>query len=202
MPSTPCTPRTFQQFIHGVNVLNSSNRNQQQSSKQRSSGTRRSFTSLFPVLPNPFGQTHPALRSPTSTRSVIDSAMASPASIRTRFSAMASNPFFTRHAEAPSVLDYGGNMPIEVPDSVRGTESSLSGSVGESRREWPAPTGRRRRRTRKRTSQKTSAPILFPAMQSSRVRTKMLQSLILGSILVTLLITCKSAIFELNEIRY
>ena len=196
-PSTPCTPRTFQQFIHGINILNSSNRDQQRPPKQCSSGTRRSFASLFPVLPNPFDQTHPAFRSPTSTPSVIDPAMASPGSIRTRFSAMASNPFlprasfFPRRAEAPTVSDYGGSVPIEGPGSVQSVGSELSGATGESRREWPAPAGRRRRRTRRRTSQKSSAPILFPAMQSKRVRTKMLQSLILGSILVMLLITCE-----------
>lgn len=208
-PSTPHTTTSFQQFIHGINILNSSGRTQQQSSKRRSSEACQRFPSLFPVLPNPFDHIHPALRLPTSTPSTIHPAVASPASTRTRFSAMASNPFlarssfFTRRAEAPTVLDYGGNVPIETAGSRQGTDIGIFASGDESRREWPAPSGRRRRRTktRRRKSQKTSAPILFPAMQSRRVRAKMLQSLILGSILVMLLITCEFELWIWTEFR-
>ena len=193
-PSTPTTPRSFQNFVHGLRFTNRRAGNAPEG--RDSSGSHRSLPGFLPVLPNPFGHVHPALRSPTRSQ---NSALPSPAPTAGRFSAMGGNPFlprssfFTRRAEAPTVLDYGGNVPIGMASSrfVDDDDETEMTTMNSLQRRWPSSRPpRRRRRQKKRSSKKSSVPILFPAMQSQRVRAKMLHSIIYASIIVLLVIAC------------
>ncbi|CAF9903710.1 MAG: hypothetical protein GOMPHAMPRED_000508 [Gomphillus americanus] len=202
-PSTPTTPRSFQNFVHGLRLTNRRVGNVPEGGQRHSSGPlpsslHRGLSGFLPVLPNPFGHVHPALRSSPSQNQ--DSGLPSPAPTTTagRFSAMGTNPFlprssfFTRRAEAPTVLDYGGNVPIGMASSRfvdEDDEETEMTTMNGLQRRWPSSSRppRRRRRQRKRpTKKKSSVPILFPAMQSQRVRAKMLHSIIFASIMVLL----------------
>ena len=205
-PSTPTTPRSFQNFVHGLRLTNRRVGDAPEGGQRHSSGplplsSHRGLSGFLPVLPNPFGHVHPALRSSPSQNQ--DSGLPSPAPTTAgRFSAMGTNPFlprssfFTRRAEAPTVLDYGGNVPIGMASSRfvdEDDEETEMTTMNGLQRRWPSSSRppRRRRRQRKRpTKKKSSVPILFPAMQSQRVRAKMLHSIIFASIMVLLGISC------------
>ena len=118
------------------------------------------------------------LRSPTSTRSIIDPS-GSPARTDRALSTFMIDgsergPVYPAEAH---VLDYGGNSPIDqLPERNASTH----------------PSRRRRRRREPRWIPRHSrGKIFFPAMKNQAVRNKVFHCIVSGSILAITLIVCK-----------
>ena len=177
--------RPFSSFFSGTSTVSS-----------RSDSTRQSVPKPSddgpPRLPrlnlSPMSTAAPTLRSPSSTRSIIDPA-SSPITSARRISAISfrENPLLLDFIAPPQarVLDYGGNMPVNLEDRV---QRNTSGASRTSRaRDHLRQRGRRPRWIPKRSRGK----VWFPAMENTAVRTKVFHCIVSGSLLAMILITCK-----------
>lgn len=130
----------------------------------------------------------PALRSPTSTRSLIDpssspSTSARPLSTRSYEASVMS---VTTPAQA-QVLDYGGNSPIDMEAPPEHTMSYENRT--RSVRQPPQQTRNERNKPRW-VPRHSRGKVWFPAMEDRIVRTKVFHTLVSGLILAVFLIVC------------
>ena len=180
--------RHFSSFFSSTSAISSrSNSTRQPSPKPSDDGPPR----LPRLNLSSISTRAPTLRSPSSTRSIIDPSSSpltssSPMASTRRISAISfqENPLLIEFTAPPQarVLDYGGNIPvIPEPQVVR------QPTRGNRARDHLQRRGRRPRWIPKHSRGK----VWFPAMENSQVRTKVFHCIISGSLLSIILITCK-----------
>ena len=186
--------RPFSSFFSGTSTIGTS------TISSRSNNTRRlspkPSEDNHPRLPrvtqlslSPMSVGPPTMRSPSSTRSIIDPS-SSPLTSTQRMSTITfrEDPLvldFTVPSPA-RVLDYGGNLSIIAePPVVRQTSGASRTSRARDH------LRQRSQRSRPRWIPKHSrGKIWFPAMENAAVRTKLFHAIVSGILLVIILITC------------
>ena len=183
--------RPFSGFFNGVSVVGSQRNGVHRSgSKPPSNRTSRRFS---PLRLSHLNLSLPALRSPSSTRSVIDPSTTPSTSGRgmSTVSFISVNPL-TSPVRA-RVLDYGGNMPISM-------DPALQREMSRSSRPSPSDRQRRRRQGPRWVPRHSKGKVWFSAMESSAVRTKVFHSIVSGAILAIVLIVC-TFILRIHVVR-
>lgn len=205
------THRPFSSFFHGESVINGFGVvNQQERAQSHHKHTRTVDTSTPPMRGHSPGA-HPALRSPTSTRSIIDPS-ASPANSVRQLSPAATSasaarsPFsFVDQLTHARVIDHGGNVPLsQVSPTQR--QAPFRFPSGRTQRST-GPRSQRQQSSRSDRSTNSNRPrwiprhapgkVWFPSLQSSAVRGKFLHVLVSGFILAVVLIICAPTPFSL-----
>ena len=170
--------RRYSSFFHGESVMTGNPSTASRTSPRKSNQTfRRSFRARIE-------ESNPTLRSPTSTRSLIDPV--SPP--LTTYSPITSDAFAQLQQHGPhNPLPSAHTRPQRTSGELRRAERHLERTIDRSRRRQ----GRRRMDIANKPGKKGKRK-LFPAVRNPKIRRKLFGSLISALLLTILFIICVS----------